>query len=447
MKQRIRQLELHPAKTLAIGFASVIVIGCLLLSLPYVTQSGRSVPFLDAFFTATSAVCVTGLVTVTTADTWNFWGQLIIIILIQIGGLGVMSTATIGIFLTGAKFSLSDRFALKESFDETSYSGVIRLAKAILWLTLVIESLGAIVLSFSFVPLYGWAKGIWFSIFHAISAFCNAGFDIIGPESLRPLQSVSLITLPIAGLVMIGGLGFGVMVDLLQYPKKRSLKLHSRFVLLVTAGLILFSMLAFFWSEYHNPLTLGPMSLADKLENAFFQAVTPRTAGYSAINQWEMTSQSQGLTMLLMFIGGSPGSTAGGIKTVTFGLLIALVISAIRGRDDTEILHRRIARSTIDRAFALVVISIAVVVVPLLLLTTLNPGLASSHIAFETISAFGTVGLSAGITSRFSDLSKLILIGTMFIGRVGPLTVLFALAEKARTTNQLRYPEGRIHIG
>ncbi|NMB03040.1 MAG: Trk family potassium uptake protein, partial [Tissierellia bacterium] len=195
MKKQIRHMELHPAKTLAIGFAGMILIGTLLLSLPMVTQTGRGVGFIDALFTATSAVCVTGLTTLTTADTWNFWGQLIILILIQIGGLGIMSTATIGVFITGARFSLSDRFALKESMDEVSYSGVIRLAKAILLLTLLIETLGAIILGVSFVPRYGLAKGIWMSIFHSISAFCNAGFDIIGAESLKPFQTSGWITL------------------------------------------------------------------------------------------------------------------------------------------------------------------------------------------------------------------------------------------------------------
>lgn len=447
MVKRLQQLELHPARTLAIGFAALILLGSLLLGLPFVTQSGRSVPFIDAFFTATSAVCVTGLITLTTADTWNFWGQLIILLLIQVGGLGIMSTATIGIFLTGKRFSLSDRFALKESFDEISYSGVIRLAKSILWLTLVIEAIGALLLSLSFVPIYGLKQGLWFGVFHAISSFCNAGFDLIGAQSIRPLQSNASITLPIAWLIIIGGLGFSVLTDLFQLRQTKKLRLHTRFVLLMTLVLIVSATVAFFWAEYHNPLTLGPLSLANKLENAFFQAITPRTAGYSTLNQWELTAQSQALTMLLMFIGGSPGSTAGGIKTVTFGLLIATVISVVRGRDDTEIFRRRIPRQTIDRAIAIMVISLAVVTLPLLALISLNPELSASLIAFETMSAYGTVGLGAGITARFDEVSKMILIITMFIGRVGPLTVLFALAEKARSTNQLRYPEGRIHIG
>lgn len=447
MVKRFQQLELHPARTLAIGFAGVIFLGSLLLSLPFVTQSGQSVPYIDALFTATSAVCVTGLVTVTTAETWTFWGQLIIILLIQIGGLGIMSTATIGIFLTGKRFSLSDRFALKESFDEISYSGVIRLAKSILLLTMIIEAIGMIVLSLTFIPMYGFKQGLWYSIFHSISAFCNAGFDIVGAESIKPLQGYGMITIPIALLIITGGLGFSVLSDLHQLRKKKQLRIHTKFVLLMTVLLIGFGMVAFFWAEYSNPLTLGNLSLVDKIENAFFQSVTPRTAGYSTINQWEMTSQSQALTMLLMFIGGSPGSTAGGIKTVTFGLLIATVISVVRGRDDTEIFRRRIPRQTVNRAIAIMVISLAVVAVPLLALITLNPHLSASLIAFETMSAYGTVGLGAGITSFFSDVSKAILILTMFIGRVGPLTILFALAERARTTNKLRYPEGRIHIG
>ncbi|NMB04443.1 MAG: hypothetical protein GX978_07815 [Tissierellia bacterium] len=245
----------------------------------------------------------------------------------------------------------------------------------------------------------------------------------------------------------MGGLGFSVLTDLQQYPRKRSLKLHSRFVLLMTVLLIVFGMIIILGAEYDNPLTLGPMSLLDKLENAFFQSITPRTAGFSAIDQGNLTSQSQGLTMLLMFIGGSPGSTAGGIKTVTFGLLIATVISVVRGRDDTEIFHRRISNRLVNRAIAVMVISLGVIVIPILILVTLNPHLPSSQIMFETMSAYGTVGLSTGITAMFSEISKFILVITMFIGRVGPLTVLFALAERARSKNQLRYPEGRIHIG
>jgi trk system potassium uptake protein TrkH len=285
------------------------------------------------------------------------------------------------------------------------------------------------------------------SIFHSISAFCNAGFDIIGAESLKPFQTSGWITLTLASLVIVGGLGFSVLTDLQQYPRKRSLKLHSRFVLLMTVLLIVFGMIIILGAEYDNPLTLGPMSLLDKLENAFFQSITPRTAGFSAIDQGNLTSQSQGLTMLLMFIGGSPGSTAGGIKTVTFGLLIATVISVVRGRDDTEIFHRRISNRLVNRAIAVMVISLGVIVIPILILVTLNPHLPSSQIMFETMSAYGTVGLSTGITAMFSEISKFILVITMFIGRVGPLTVLFALAERARSKNQLRYPEGRIHIG
>lgn len=447
MKARIAQLELHPAKTLAIGFASVIFFGSLLLSMPQVTMSGQAVPYIDALFTATSAVCVTGLTTVTTSDTWNFLGQLIIILLIQIGGIGIMSTATIGIFLTGKKFTLSDRFALKETMDEFGFSGVIRLAKNILLLTLGIEAIGAFILSWSFIPIYGWMKGIWFSIFHSISSFCNAGFDIIGAYSLKPLYDRGMITITIAFLIIIGGLGYAVLMDLLQYKKRRKLSIHSKFVLMMTASLIVLGMVLFFFSEYDNPMTLGPMNLVDKLENAFFQSVTPRTAGYATINQWELNSQSQGLTMLLMFIGGSPGSTAGGIKTVTFGLLLATVISVVRGRYDTEIFHRRIAKDTVNRAIAVMVISLGVIVIPVLLLTTMNPTLSPSLIAFETMSAYGTVGLTAGITPLFTTGSKFLLILTMFIGRVGPLTVLIALSERAKSSNLVRYPEGRIHIG
>lgn len=446
-REKFNDIQLHPGRFLVIGFFSVILMGGLLLSTPFVTQSGRAVPMIDAFFMATTSVCVTGLVTVDTSATWNLLGQIIIMILIQIGGLGVMTTATIGTFIVGKKITLRNRMIIKESMSEYSVSGVVRMTRKIIQATFLIEFLGACILSFTFVPVYGWSKGLWFSLFHAISSFCNAGIDLIGPYSIKPFATEAPLTLTIAALIILGGIGFSVILDVMHKLHKDPLSLHTKLVLTVTASLIGFGMLFFLISEYNNPLTLGPMAFGDKLENAFFQAVTPRTAGYATINQWEMTRHSQIITQILMFIGGSPGSTAGGIKTVSFGLIIATVYSVIKGRYDTEIYGRRISKDTVNRAYTVLVIGLSVVFIPLMLLVLLNPELDPFKIMFETISAFGTVGLTAGITPQFSQFSKVILMVTMFFGRVGPLTILMAIAERAHDRNLIRYPEGRVNLG
>lgn len=446
-REKLEEIQLHPGRFLIIGFLTVILMGGLLLSTPFVTSDGQAVPMIDAFFTATTSVCVTGLVTLDTSATWNVLGQVIIMLLIQIGGLGVMTTATIGTFIVGKKITLRNRMIIKESLSEYSISGVVRMTRKIIQATFLIELLGASVLSYTFVPMYGWIKGLWFSLFHAVSAFCNAGIDLIGPYSILPFNTQASLTLTIAMLILLGGIGFSVILDVMHKLHKDSLTLHTKLVLSVTGILLAFGMVFFLLSEFNNPLTLGPMTWGDKLQNAFFQSVTPRTAGYSTMNQWEMTRQSQIVTQVLMFIGGSPGSTAGGIKTVTFGLIMLTVLSVIKGRYDTELFGRRINKETVNRAYVVFVIGLSVVFIPLMLLVLLNPELDPFKIMFETVSAFGTVGLTAGITAQFTGFSKVILMVTMFFGRLGPLTILMAIAERAHDRNSIRYPEGKVNLG
>ncbi|WP_459128926.1 TrkH family potassium uptake protein [Guggenheimella bovis] len=455
IKEKLENLIEHPAKLLAWGFAFIILTGALLLTLPFVTKNGQSIGFIDALFTATSAVCVTGLVTVTTADTWNLAGQIIVILLIQIGGLGVMTTATIGTFIAGRKISLRNRIAMKESLSEFGISGVVRLTQKIIYSTFIIELLGAFVLGFSFIPRYGIIKGAWFSLFHSISAFCNAGFDIIGPNSLADLNTVPGILIPISLLIYFGGIGFVVILELMGLLRREKLSFHSKFIIGMSLVLILVGTVFFFFSEGNNPDTIGNMSFGNKLQNAYFQSVTPRTAGYASFDQWKMRDSSMVMTEILMFIGGGPGSCAGGIKTATFGVILFTIYSIIKEKSDTEIFKHRISRETIHKAFTVFIIGVLLITTAfLLLMITETPQIVDGVrvnrpdlILFELFSAFGTVGLGAGITNLYSVFGKLILITVMYFGRVGPMTLLSAIMLNGKERHAIRYPEGRINIG
>lgn len=448
-KLSYQEKKLEPAQILVLGFGAVIILGAVLLNLPIATLSGKSVGFINSLFTATSAVCVTGLVVVDTGTYWSMFGQLVIMILIQIGGLGIMTMATLITFIAGKRITLRSRIIMSEALNQITISGVVRLTKHVLVTTFLIESIGAIILSTKFIPIYGTRKGIFFAIFHSISAFCNAGFDLIGQgRSLTNFIGDPVVNFTIMGLIIVGGLGFAVITEVIKIRRFKKLSLHSKVVIASTGILILSGFILFFLIESFNPGTLGNLSIKDKFFGALFQSVTTRTAGFNTMDLASMNQSSKFLTIVYMFIGGSPGSTAGGIKTTTFALVILTIISVIRGRDDVEVFRRRINRNNINRALAVLSIGIFIVTLITTVLCITEVGKNFLDLFFEATSAFGTVGLSMGITSELTVIGKIIISLTMFAGRVGPMTIVFALARKQKSTKALiRYPEDRVIVG
>lgn len=449
MDDRFDGFNLAPTQVLVIGFALVILIGSMLLNLPVASQDGSSVGYINALFTSASAVCVTGLVVVDTGTHWTVFGKTVILILIQIGGLGFMTLATMFAVFLGKKISLKERLIIQESLNQNTLSGVVRFTQYILLVTLIIEGLGAFFLAFTFVPEYGWTQGIAYSIFHSISAFCNAGFDIIGEgRGLTPYVNNPIVNFTVYALVILGGIGFSVLVDLKNKRNIKRLSLHTKIVLIMTFTLLASGFVSFLLLEWNNPETLGELPLRGKLMAGFFQSMTTRTAGFNTIALDQMGDASKLLTIIFMFIGGSPASTAGGIKTATLGVIIFTVISVIKGKEETELFKKRIPRDIVNRAITVIVISLSLVMIVTGILTITETGFSFLDILFESTSAFGTVGLSLGITSELSPIGKLVITFLMFAGRVGPITIVFALARRQRKYKGIiKYPEGKILVG
>ncbi len=441
--------KLKPAQVLVLGFASMILIGTILLSLPIASKEGESIGLLNALFTATSAVCVTGLVVVDTGTYWTAFGKTIILILIQTGGLGFMTMTTLIALVLGKRISLKERLIMQEALNQFNISGVVRLTQYVLITTFTIEGLGAIFLSLRFVPLYGFKKGVLYSIFHSISAFCNAGFDLIGNfRSLTPFVNDTLINIVIWALIIIGGLGFTVIIEIISFKKTARFSLHTKVVITLTIILILGSFLIIFALEYNNPNTLKDLPLNDKFIASMFQAITPRTAGFNTLPLDKMANASIFLIIILMFIGGSPNSTAGGTKTTTIGVLILSIFSIIRGKEDTEVFDRRISKDIVNRALAVVGIGMLWVMVVTMILSITEPDYTFLEVFFEAVSAFGTVGLSLGITPSLSILGKIVISLTMFAGRVGPMTLVLALArQQQKNSGKIKLPEDKILVG
>ncbi|MBE6049890.1 MAG: Trk family potassium uptake protein [Clostridium sp.] len=432
---------------LTIGFVIVILIGSLLLSLPISSITNEYTNYLDSLFTSTSAVCVTGLVTLNTGAHWSTFGKVVIIILIQVGGLGFMSITAFIAMLLGKRITLKDRLYIQESMNAFEIQGIAKLVKYVMKFTFSVELLGAILLSFKFIPEYGLKKGIGFSLFHSISAFCNAGFDIIGDgNSVVSYSNSSWVLIVLSLLIVIGGLGFAVILELWNYKKVKKLTVHSKIVLSVTSVLIVVGTIFIFLLEYKNPSTMANMSLIDKITNSLFTSVSPRTAGFNSVPLDKLTNASILMTIFLMFIGGSPGSTAGGIKTTTFGIVILTLISVIKGREDTEAFGRRFSKETVYKSFALFMIGTSIVILVTMALTITEYGVPFISVFFEATSAFGTAGLTLGITSDLSIIGKIVIIISMYMGRVGPLTVALALTRRQKKQGY-KYPEGKILIG
>lgn len=447
MKKSLMKKKLSGVQVLALGFFIVIFIGAILLSLPISSESGESTNFLDALFTSTSAVCVTGLVTLDTGTYWNEFGQVVIMLLIEIGGLGFMSFATFIAVLLGKKITLRDRLLMQEAMNTFNIQGLVKMVKYVLSFTFAVQFFGALLLSTQFIPRFGIGKGIYFSVFHSISAFCNAGFDLFGGfSSVTSYSSNAVVLLTISSLIIIGGLGFTVWMELYNYRGIKKLSVHSKVVLLITTVLIIGGTILMYLFEMHNPETMGKMGVGDKILNSYFASVSPRTAGFNSVSTDGMTNAGKFLTIILMFIGGSPGSTAGGLKTATFGVIILTVISVIRGREDTQVFGRRFSKDLVYKSFALLIIGMSLVIGVTLILSITDPNESFVNLMYEATSAFGTVGLTTGVTQRLSTAGKIIIIITMYCGRVGPMTVALAfLRNKKKQTH--KYPEGKILIG
>lgn len=413
--------------------------------LPISSRNNDVTPFIDAFFTSTSAVCVTGLITLNTPEHWTYFGTTVIMILIQVGGLGFMSFATLFALIVGKRITLKDRLVMQEAMNSFSLQGLVKLAKYILIFTFSIEGIGALFLSTKFIPEYGLAKGIYFSIFHSISAFCNAGFDLTG-NSLMAYADNTVIILTIAALIIIGGLGFAVWAEIYNYKGVKRLSTHSKFAIFMTVFLIVGGWILMYLFEMRNPETLKNMSIKGRLLSSFFASVTPRTAGFNSISTSGMTLAGTFLTIILMFIGGSPGGTAGGVKTTTTGILLMTVISVIRNDADTKLFNRTVKKALVYKAFVIFIIALTLVIGETMILSFTEVGASLEYILYEVVSAFATVGLSLGLTPELSGIGKFLIAVTMYMGRVGPLTLFLALSNR-KNGNVIKYPEAKILVG
>jgi trk system potassium uptake protein len=438
--------NLNPARVMALGFIAMIVSGSLLLKIPQMTV-GAEITYLDALFTAASAVCVTGLVVVDTGTFFTPLGQTLIMILIFSGSLGFMTMTTMVFVFLGRKITLKDRLLVKEALNQEGVAGLVRLVLTVVQIALVFIFIGTVIMSFRFVPLMGYGRGLFFALFHSVSAFGNAGFDIFGNyDSLTRLPTDYLVNGTIMGLFIIGGLGFTVILELIRHFRYQArISLHSHLVLVLSASLLLGGAVLVFILEYNNPATLGGLSGGAKIFTAMFTAATPRTAGFSVLNTGSLGYPTMLILLAFMFIGASPTSTGGGVKTTTFGVIFFTLINMIRGREEPVIYSRQLSLSQVMKALSIISAAIALIFSATFVMS-LFEDIEFSALLFEAFSAFGTVGLSRGITPDLSSASKLALIFTMFGGKIGPLTLLVALT-KQRKESALQYPKEQLLIG
>lgn len=437
---------LSPPRILSIGFLSIILIGAFLLMLPVSNTDGQALPFLDALFTATSATCVTGLIVVDTGTHFTVLGKTVIMILIQLGGLGFMTMATLFALVLKKRISLKERLVLQEAMNQSSMEGIVRLIRRVLIFSIAIESVGAILFTLRWSMDMPFGRALYFGVFHAVSFFNNAGFDIFGHfQSITGYVDDPLTNVVTILLVIFGGLGFIVLADLVEFHKNRRLSLHSKVVLSATGFLIVLGTIVIFIFEFTNTKTLGSLSFGGKVWASLLQSVSPRTAGMNTIDIAGMRQASQFFMIILMFIGASPGSTGGGIKTTTFTILIGAVIAMIRGREDVVFFKYRLAKERVFKALTITFFAIMLV-----MMTTMLLSATESHqflmLLFETTSAFATVGLTMGLTIQLTVVGKIVIIILMFMGRLGPLTLAYALGPK-HEKELFRYPEGKMIIG
>ncbi len=440
------KFKLSPAKFLALGFLAIIFVGALLLCLPIASYE-ENTSFIDALFTATSATCVTGLVTLTTATHWTLFGKIVIILLIQIGGLGFMTFISLSAILANKRFSLHERKLMVQATGSLELSGILKLIKQVVFGTAIIEGAGALVLSIRFwTSGYGFLGGLWRGIFHSISAFCNAGFDILGDDSLESFSNDPLVLITISLLIIIGGIGFLVWNDFIAHGfKMKKYKLHSKLALVATGILLVGGTILLYITERNGAFT--GMNEGQKWLNAFFQSVTLRTAGFASVNQASLSYGGNVVSVVFMLIGGSPGSTAGGIKTITFAIVILNAICFARNKDSLTAFKKRIHDSTVKQACAIMTLYLlATCIVTVTIALIEGNSFSLGNIVFEVVSAIATVGLTQGITPFLSVASKLILCFTMYFGRLGGLTLLLAIAEKQQSA-KIERPYEKILIG
>lgn len=439
-------------RLLAIGFALIILTGAILLTLPISSAEGISTPFEDALLTATSATCITGLVVYDTATHWSLFGQAVILCMIQVGGLGFMTLGSALVLLLRRNGTVSDRKQIAEALNTSDYQTATQTLKHVITGTVAFEGAGAIILAARFIPDFGFAGGVWRGVFTAISAFCNAGFDLFG--TVQPFSSITgyaddlVVNLTLAGLIILGGLGFLVWEDLYTNHSWKKLSLFSKTVLITSGSLILLGTTLIFVLEYTNPATLGELSLRNKLLASFFQSISPRTAGFNSIDLAATTESTQVLIIILMFIGASSGSTGGGVKVSTVAVLGAAMKSVLRGEKEATLFKKRISADTVNRALTLVFFPLILVLIGSVAVNVAEPHVTFMDAMFECTSAFATVGLSMSVTPILSLFSKIIIILLMYLGRVGMITVSYALlTDRRKRRNTLRYPEGDILIG
>ena len=445
-----KKYSLSTTQIIMLSFLVVIFAGSLLLALPISSASGEAVSYSDALFTATTATCVTGLVTLPTVTTWSIFGQIIILILIQVGGLGVITIMSAVMILLHKRMGIGDRLLLQDAFNLNSLSGIVRFVKRVLLGTFLVEGLGALLYMTVFIPAFG-MKGIWISIFTSISAFCNAGIDIIAENSLCDYATNPIINIVTSLLIILGGIGYIVWWDVMGLASKkhrscRNLSLHSKIAIATTLILIFGGGILIFLFEYHNPLTIGNMSLFDKVQVSMFQSVTTRTAGFATIAQQDMTNASSILCLLLMFIGGSPVGTAGGVKTVTIAVLVVSTLATIQNKQDVSLYGRNISKQAVNKAVAVIVMSFAIMFASTIFLSAVTNADALD-VLFETISATATVGLTRNLTPYLNAAGKAIIIGTMYLGRVGPISLALALNSNKKHQNIIKNPTEEISVG
>ena len=457
IKRKIRY-KLNPAQQIALSFALVILVGTFLLSLP-ISNKIAGTPLIDHLFTVVSAVCVTGLTTVIIVNQYTQFGLWVILIIIQIGGLGLMTLIALFVIFLSGKLSISNRLALNEAVNYFDLHDFNHFIRSIMKYTLFFETIGFVLLSFRFIPIFGVNQGLFTALFTAVSAFCNAGLDTLGSVSLQAYVSDPLVNFTVMFLIVVGGLGFGVWFDISQGSKSllkgkytlnyiiKHFKVHTKIAITTSIALIFAGALIIFVAEYGNPTTIGLLSLPDKMMSSLFQSVTTRTAGFATLNMALMKSASLFVIMILMFIGGSPGGTAGGIKTTTFAIMILMITAELRGHKELIVFNRRIPREHFRKAFFVAFMLLTTVTVGIIFLN-LTESYDFLSISFEAVSAIATVGLSMGITSGLSSIGKVIIILLMYLGRIGPLTLMLSVNRSGlRKGHELSYPVGDILIG
>ncbi|WP_029233126.1 TrkH family potassium uptake protein [Butyrivibrio sp. VCB2006] len=453
-----KEIKLSPVQIIPGSFLLTIIIGTFLLMLPVCSATGEATPFLTALFTATTSVCVTGLVVVDTYMHWSFVGQLIILILVQIGGLGMIAVASMLMMLTGRKFSLTDRMLLRDAFNLNSESRLLSFLAAVLKGTFLVEGIGALLYSIAFIPEFGVKKGLWSAIFNAVSAFCNAGMDVIGPNSMANYRNNPLVMAVTMLLIVMGGIGFVVWFDVIDKSREGvkkgfsplkvigRLSEHAKLVLSFSLALILGGMVLFMITEYNNPGTIGEMSIGGKLTNSLFQSITLRTAGFTTFPQENLTVASCLVSYILMFIGGSPIGTAGGVKTVTMFLLIMNLRTYVSHQDEKVIFKRRVSEESMRKASAVVFVGVVAVFILTIILSIVNP-VPMEDALFEIVSACGTVGLSRGLTSSLGTAGQIVVIISMYLGRIGPISLVALFSRSKEHNNLINYSEGIFYVG